>query len=325
MNYYFGPLSKNIVDVLVNLAKKHPNTSLTFIPSRRQIDIGGGYVNNWTISEFVEYVKSRDPTVKVERDHGGPAQGTLYDDGVESLLTDAKFCDVLHIDPWKKFQNLDEGIQETIRLIQLCESVNPNLLYEVATEEAIRFFSTEEISILLNKLKEQLSPSTFSKIKFVVIQCGTSLCEMKNTGIFSAERLKEMIHIVESFGCIPKEHNGDWVSKELRKEKLSCGLTHMNIAPELAGYESKVLLDIIRTNESDYNDIYELCYTSNKWGKWVNNGFIPEENKDLLILTCLHYLYNNPRLLSIVSKYPNTNQIIQEKLTNIFSELFFDQ
>lgn len=322
MNYYFGPLSKNIVDSLLHLTKSYSDFSLTFIPSRRQIDVGGGYVNNWTIPEFVEYIQSRQPSVKVQRDHGGPAQGQTEDDGIESLLIDARFCDIIHIDPWKKYQNLNEGIQETIRLIQLCESVNPNLSYEVATEEAIRYFSTEDISILLRELKQALSVETFSKIKFVVIQCGTSLSEMKNTGIFSEERLKEMITIVESFGCTPKEHNGDWVSKELRNKKLSCGLFHMNIAPELAGYESKILLDIVRNDETYYNDIYELCYSSKKWVKWVTNSFVPEDNKDLLILSCLHYLYNDPLLLSIKSKYPNINERIQAQLTDIFSELF---
>jgi hypothetical protein len=323
MNYYFGPLSKNIVDTLINLTKKYPATPLTFIPSRRQIDLGGGYVNNWTIPEFVEYIKSTHLSVKVQRDHGGPAQGVNDDDGTESLLIDAKFCDIVHIDPWKKYQNLDEGIQETIRLIQVCESVNSHLEYEVATEEAIRYFSTEDLSTLLHKLKDSLSPLTFSKIKFVVIQCGTSLCEMKNTGVFSEERLKEMIHIVESFGCIPKEHNGDWVSKELRKKKLSCGLTHMNIAPELAGYESKILLDIVRNDQTYYNDIYDLCYASKKWSKWVSSDFVPEQNKDLLILSCLHYLYNTPVVLSIKSNYPNIDERIQGHLTDIFSELFF--
>ena len=57
-----GPMSKNCVDVVIELANTY-NIPLMLIASRRQIEsekLGRGYVNNWSTEEFAEYVKKRD-------------------------------------------------------------------------------------------------------------------------------------------------------------------------------------------------------------------------------------------------------------------------
>ena len=49
-----GPMSKNCIDVTIELANKY-NVPIMLIASRRQIEsneLGGGYVNNWTTEEF---------------------------------------------------------------------------------------------------------------------------------------------------------------------------------------------------------------------------------------------------------------------------------
>ena len=54
-----GPMSKNCIDVTIELANKY-NVPIMLIASRRQIEsneLGGGYVNNWTTEEYSEYVK----------------------------------------------------------------------------------------------------------------------------------------------------------------------------------------------------------------------------------------------------------------------------
>ena len=57
-----GPMSINCVDAAVELANEYA-TPLMLIASRRQIDseqFKGGYVNNWTTSEFANYVRNKD-------------------------------------------------------------------------------------------------------------------------------------------------------------------------------------------------------------------------------------------------------------------------
>ena len=76
MKYWIGPMSKNVVDAIIEF-----DGDFGFIPSRRQVDYNGGYVNEWTTGEFATYVNGRVP---IERDHGGIGQGYKHDDGMKS-------------------------------------------------------------------------------------------------------------------------------------------------------------------------------------------------------------------------------------------------
>ena len=114
---FIGPMSKNIVDVVIERCNDSDD-KIGLIPSRRQIEHNGGYVNNWTTDEFVEYVRTRSSNVILQRDHAGPFQGKEEDDGLKSLSADAMACfDLIHIDPWKKYTDLNSGIYATVELI----------------------------------------------------------------------------------------------------------------------------------------------------------------------------------------------------------------
>ena len=68
MKYFFGVTSKNQVDSIIEFSLAHKEIDITFIPSRRQVEYNGGYVNNWTTQEFSFYVKNLNPLIKIERD-----------------------------------------------------------------------------------------------------------------------------------------------------------------------------------------------------------------------------------------------------------------
>ena len=80
-------MSKNVVDCVI----KH-SQPIGLIPSRRQVDYCGGYVNKWNTKSFSEYLKNKK--VLLCRDHGGPKQGLEVDGGVESFVND---CDLYTI------------------------------------------------------------------------------------------------------------------------------------------------------------------------------------------------------------------------------------
>lgn len=320
MPIFIGPMSKNIVDTAIQFQKINKSSEIVFIPSRRQIEYNGGYVNNWTTKDFVRYVKSKNSAIKIQRDHGGPSQGLLDDDGYESLSEDIKYMDIIHIDPWKKYTLLHEGIGHTIKMLKYCHSLNPTLLYEIGTEESIRYFTVEEIETLIIAIKQNVSTELYKQIKYVVIQCGTNLCERKNTGNFDNLRLKQMLDLVYSYGFEAKEHNGDWVSKKIYDEKKKHGIKNINIAPELGEIETSVILDTI--NEEEYELLFNLCYTSNKWKKWVNTSFDPFKNKKETILISCHYIFSSKEFQEIKSKYINIDSKIQEKIYDKLLELY---
>ena len=85
-------------------------------------------MNNWTTENFSNYVKSKSKYIAIQRDHGGPGQGLYVDDGFESLKYDCKFFDAIHIDPWLKYKNFQEGLKWTIDILNFCYPTKRNLV-----------------------------------------------------------------------------------------------------------------------------------------------------------------------------------------------------
>ena len=131
--FYIGPMSKNIVDAIIEFCNETGN-KIGLISSRRQIEWDGGYVNTWTTEQFSEYTKMK---LVLKRDHAGPGQGYNDDDGYKSLEEDCKFFNLIHIDPWKKYPKYSEGLKWTIDMIKFCYNKNNSIEFEIGTEEAI--------------------------------------------------------------------------------------------------------------------------------------------------------------------------------------------
>ena len=321
--YFIGPMSKNVVDTIVEFCNE-TNNSIGLIPSRRQVEWDGGYVNNWTTKEFTEYVKSKTDKILVVRDHSGPGQGQSDDDGYQSLSEDCKHLDLIYIDPWKKYPAFNLGLKETIRMIEYCYDLNPNIQYEVGTEEAIRRFEPYELDNLVHELKSRLNPEIYNQIKYLVIQSGTSLKGTNQTGNYDSNRLKEMIDICKYHNLISKEHNGDYISVSIMKEKFNLGLDSINIAPEFGLIET---LTYLREIEESWDfkmvdDFWRICFESKKWEKWVNKDFNPHIQKRDLIKICGHYVLSYPEFIkNIKNKFPNIDQKIKTNIKNKLKEL----
>ena len=319
--YYIGPMSKNIVDA-INEFCNDTNNKIGLIPSRRQVEFDGGYVNNWTTKEFSKYSKN----LFLKRDHSGPGQGYKDDNGYESLKHDCDYLNMIHIDPWKKYPKYEEGLKWTIDMIKFCWESNSTIEFEIGTEEAIRRFEPEELNRLVKDLKNNLHPNTFSQIKYLVIQSGTSLKGNSNTGKYNKKRLLDMISIAKSYSLLSKEHNGDYLPVELVKEKFELGLDAINIAPEFGQIETKTYLDKIQNKKPKlFGKLYNLCYLSKRWEKWVDPNFNPEENKKELINICGHYILSNKIFISeIKNNFPNIDNEIKENIKLKLLKLFYE-
>jgi D-tagatose-1,6-bisphosphate aldolase subunit GatZ/KbaZ len=291
IKYFIGPMSLNITDAVIDFGE-----TFGLIPSRRQVDHNGGYVNNWTTETFVKHVNGR---VVIERDHAGASQGYVDDDGYASLKTDCENnIDIIHIDPWIKYSKYQEGLRECINNIEFCYSVNKHIKFEVATEEAIRKFGVASLNSFLSDLESKLLPEIFSAIEYVAIQSGVGLNLGKrfNTGNFNPKNMEQLIAICKQFGKKSKEHNGDYLSDQGYKARFDLGLDSINIAPEFGQLETLCYLDEMG---SEIEDFYQICYRSHRWKKWVSKDFIPEDNKRELIKICGHYVLSDSEFLTI--------------------------
>jgi hypothetical protein len=318
---FIGPMSKNIVDSVIEYANDN-DYYIGLIPSRRQVDHDGGYVNNWTTKEFSEYVKSKTDKVLLVRDHGGPNQGNIEDNGLESLKEDCKYFDVIHVDVWKRYYDLPNGIEKTVELIKYCYNLNPNLLFEIGTEQSIRPFGYSDLDYLLQEVKLRLPYNVISQIKYVVIQSGTALEGNSNIGEYDKQKLIRMVNVVNKHGLISKEHNGDYLPEDLVHEKFNLGLDSINIAPEFGQLETNVILNKMKDVAPELiEEFYQICYASNRWVKWVSDDFKPEENKEEIINISGHYVFSNPDFIKLKERlYIDDNYIrlvIKEKLKKL--------
>jgi hypothetical protein len=315
--YFIGPMSKNIVDAIVEFCNKTGNI-IGLIPSRRQVEWNGGYVNNWTTEEFSKYVT----TLPIQRDHSGPNQGNNEDDGFESLSHDAKYLQLIHIDPWKKYPKFNDGLEQTIQMIKYAYLINPKLIFEIGTEEAIRPFTPGQLDLLIRGLQVGLPEEIYKRIKYLVIQSGTSLKGTNQTGIYDSIRLKEMVAIAKKYNLISKEHNGDYIPVSIIKEKFNLGLDTINIAPEFGVIETQTYLDNIEDDKL-FDRFWQICYDSKKWEKWVNPGFDPYLNKKELIKICGHYVLSYPEFINdIKSNFPNIDEQVKINVKNKLTQLY---
>ena len=303
-------MSKNVVDSIIEFTEETGN-KIGFIPSRRQVEYNGGYVNNWTTEEFSDYIDGR---VLIERDHGGAGQGYIDDDGYKSFRYDSENFDIIHIDPWKAYPNFNDGLGETLASINYIHNMNPNTLFEVGTEEAIRKFTPDELDKLLGELSHF---EFFDNIKYAVVQSGVGLDLGKrvNTGNFDLGRLKDFIRVCKRWGKLSKEHNGDYLTNEDVKVRFKAGLDSLNIAPEFGQLETLCYLDNIG---DDFEQFYQLCYKSKRWEKWVNSDFVPKDNKKELIKICGHYILSDVNFERIK---PNIDKEIKTRIKNKLREL----
>ncbi len=310
-------MSKNIVDATLEYVKESTNL-VGFIPSRRQVDYNGGYVNKWTTGAFTRYVANR---TLIQRDHGGEKQGFSLDNGRISYMCDSKHFNSIHVDPWKASSTFDEGTQKTIDDILYIHSKNENILYEVGTEESIEHFTPRKLRNLLLTLKKNLPEHIFTKIRYAVVQSGVGLDlgRQVNTGKFSKERLSKMQKVCDEFSILSKEHNGDYLSPLQIKNRFDIGLSAINIAPELGQIETECYIEEMKTDQKER--FFEICHRSDRWRKWVKPNFKPEKEKERLIKICGHYVFSENDFLEIkpacdakvVSK-------IKQRLEGIFNE-----
>ena len=325
---YLGPMRKNIVDSAIE-----SDLDLGLIPSRRQVDHDTGYVNNWRTANFVDYVKSRSNKILIQRDHAGPMQGTKEDNGFNSLFADCKSkVDIIHIDPWKqewsagKKGDMNFAIVNTTIMIDHCCRKSDDVLFEVGTEEAIYRYEATQLARFLKTIKKSVGEEKFKRVKFAVIQSGVGLLGTENTGTFDEQRCKDMISVCKDFGLLSKEHNGDYLNKDIIARRFEIGLDGINIAPELGVEETRCVLERIEKEDRKdlFDRLFKACFLSKFWVKWLPDGFDPaddENKKRLLVEVCGHYIFNTEEFKDITSELVGLNESIKSRLLNKIKQL----
>tara|TARA_R110002020_G_scaffold82842_9_gene205362 strand:- start:7025 stop:7441 length:417 start_codon:yes stop_codon:yes gene_type:complete len=132
-----------------------------------------------------------------------------------------------------------------------------------------------------------------------------------------------MIDAVKQYDILTKEHNGDYLPRDLIKHKFELGLDCINIAPEFGQIETSVYLETILSDyPSLFEKYWEVCYRSGKWKKWVSSEFDPVLRKNELINICGHYILSNDSFVNNIKReMVDIDYVIKEKINRKIEEL----
>ena len=329
-----GPMSLNCVDVTIELANQYEAPFL-LIASRRQIDseqFGGGYVNNWTTSQFANYVKDKNKkgNIILSRDHGGPWQNNREIEqnmNVDQAMKSAKESfrsdidaglEILHIDPSIDIHCLvskDKILDRLFELYEYCwdyaKKKNKEIAFEIGTEDQSGYTSiTDDLNETLISVKKFCEKNKIPKPIFVVVQTGTKVMETRNIGsldhplrveneIAAEIQIPTIIEICKNFDIFIKEHNADYLSDETLLWHPRLGIHAANIAPEFGVAETKAFLEILENNNLDSiaSKFIELSYNSKKWEKWM----LPNSRASIREKAIIsgHYIFSTPDFLDL--------------------------
>jgi hypothetical protein len=324
-----GVVSRNVVDVTIEIAKRH-RVMLMLVASRRQVDLaalGGGYVCGWTAHDLAEYVSRRGAAewILLARDHGGPWQHQsevdgAYDEDAAMRSAMASFQEdidagfsIIHLDPSTSLDGeppedliLDRMLQLYDACSEYARSAGREIAFEVGSEEQVHVHSSiERPRRMLDRLREHCARSGQPMPLFAVVQTGTKVLERRNVGSLDAPYriegqlpaeifIPQVLSMLREFGVRLKQHNTDYLSSEVLGWHPRLGIDAANIAPQYGVDESLGLIELLEgTNCRDLSDRFlELSYSTRKWEKWMVPGSLATDREKAIWSG--HYVFSDP-------------------------------
>jgi len=291
-------------------------------------ELGGGYVESFTSSEFGKFVRRQDKGNKILicRDHGGPYQG--YQEGhldpkgaVDYAIlsmkkdVDAGF-DLIHVDCGSHTGDIRESTASILTEISsYAKSRGHSILFEVGSEENIGVRTdSEKFREDLNCILEHVSP------EFIVGQSGSLVKEVFQVGAFDFRATRNLVGIAHSAGVKFKEHNADYLDDLALSLRKAARVDAVNVAPEFGVAETRVVM----TLASRFGLFEELSAFQNRvlesgrWEKWLYGPASDALKAEI----AGHYCFTSDEYRDLVAKLSTETDVksaILERLTGLIS------
>lgn len=312
-----GPMSSEIIEATFRYSHYY-RKELMLIASKNQIDHHGGYVNGWTTAQFCKYTSElkdiyNNSNVKICRDHCGPGFNGIYDikDTYETIKYDVRNgFDLIHIDLCHLKGTKEELMEESRKAIEYALELNPDILIEIGTDENLG--ANYNLPNLSEIEKEIDYFRSFCAPEFYVMQTGSLIREINQTGTFNKEFVSRVSEMLEVKGIKLKEHNADYLNKEsiaLRKNIIGA----MNIAPQMGVVQTMLVLNKCLNYGVNFEEFINNSYNSKKWKKWLAKN--TSKNRMLCSIISGHYVFNSKGYKRIVKELAD-NEDINETLIN---------
>jgi hypothetical protein len=293
----FGPLSEEIVEAVYRYSH-HTHRSLMLIASKNQIDYSSGYVNNWTTSTYMSYIKEMrnkyaDSDVLICRDHCGPgfAASTALDDTFKTIAEDIRRgFDLIHIDfchyPGPRQGSLDKAAEA----IKYAKRLNPSIRFEIGTDEIRQQLNLSQARKDIEYFLQLCKPEYF------VINTGSHVLEDKQVGVFNQVATYQAKNLLSTYGLKLKEHNADYLTIEEIQQRNGL-VDSLNIAPELGVKQTEKILSLANTYGISTDAFLSVSYESKKWKKWLQ--FTSPDDKYACAIFAGHYNFTSKEYLRL--------------------------
>jgi len=303
----FGPMSREIIETIFMVSERE-HTPLMIIASRNQIDHNFGYVMRTPeYAMLIADMKRKYPNsdVLVCRDHCGPGFGNpeesrnQLDTTTETIEKDIEFgFDLLHIDLCKFDASFEEKIAGTTELLTLARHLNPEIEFEVGTDENDGVLETDiDRYVPLLKHFHQWEPM------FYVVQTGSLVKENRNTGRFEQDAMAKVFDAIRAWGMGVKEHNADYLPGDQIRRRNGV-VDAMNIAPQLGLIQTQTVLSLANVFGIDTSRLVTKIFGGGKWEKWVH-GPCRFRDRHLAALVAGHYHFHDDEYMNIMCNLNN--------------------
>lgn len=312
-------MSTEIIEAVFRCSEQ-TNQPLMLIPSKNQIDRDGGYVNNWTTEQFMEYIaKLRSQYLRAKvyicRDHCGPGFSGDDMEGVYKTFGNdiESGFDLIHVDFSRKEGSHEDILNESKKAIEYIKEKKPDILIEVGTDDN----KGEFLSDLERIEKEMKFFTELADIQYFVTQTGSLLKELNQRGQFNIEFIKKVRETANKYSICLKEHNADYLPEEEIAQRKGL-IDAVNVAPQYGAIQTQITLQKCLLYGIDPSKFLEKSYQSKRWEKWLDRN--TPENKLLCAVIAGHYNFAGDeykRLFEAISRYENFKEtIITEMLRN---------
>lgn len=278
MKLCVGAASRRVVEEAAKLQVAQ------IVASRRQVDSGGGYTG-FDQEKLVETVaKLSDGQTRVIRDHGGPKQGAVEDDGLESFDADvAAGFHALHLDVCKLPRHA-----QMLALQDLIDRYGEYVAIEIGGE---RDDWTWTQILLDTVLCASVTPTVC-----VVDVGGWAYADRQRGNFLTQPQIIERTNVLKGYNVQSKAHNMDWVGN--RVSRFGPYLDYYNIAPEFGALEVDAWLYTV--SHAAAVVLLNMGYDSRKWERW----FMLNEGTKLERAKCgLRYLLETDQVKKILEHY----------------------
>lgn len=314
-----GPMSSEIIEAVFRYSHLR-RRALMLIPSKNQVDHNGGYVNNWTTKQFMDFIQKMrtmypQSKVKICRDHCGPGFNGNFDleDTFNSIKSDVQHgFDLIHIDFCHFQGSKEERFEASRKAVELCLQLNPNIELEIGTDENE---GTKFSIVNLQELEEEIDFfKGFCNPTFYVVQTGSLVKEINQIGSFNQQFIQKVHDLLAIKGLKLKEHNADYLSKEeigLRKGIVDA----VNIAPQLGAIQTMLILKKCLIYGVDFQKFIDDIYQSGKWKKWLHDN--SQDNKFLCACIAGHYRFSQESYQRIIEQLEQREDIHETIINEI--------